>query len=269
MSVQPLEIIAPSQVGGGTSLVLTPMDMLNRALEQNASMEVLERLMTMQERWEATQARKAYHAAMAAAKAEIPVISKNCSVDFTSQKGRTNYRYEDLAEIARTVDPILSKHGIFYHFITHSIPGEPISVTCVLTHRDGHCVQNTLTAGRDESGNKNGIQSIGSAVTYLQRYTLKAALGLAAAKDDDGALAPPVPNGDGNGASGNGQRAPDAANKTITAEQAVTITQLVGEVKADIPKFLTYMRVPSIAEMPANQYQRAIDALNAKRRRSA
>jgi hypothetical protein len=43
-----------------------------------------------------------------------------------------------------------------------------------------------LRAGADQSGAKNSIQAIGSTISYLQRYTLKAALGLAAANDDDG-----------------------------------------------------------------------------------
>ncbi len=175
MSAQPLEIIAPSQ--DGVSL-LTPMDMLGRALAQNAPIEILERLVVMQERWEANQARKAFEAARAAAKAEIPTITKNRTVDFTTAKGRTHYNFEDLAEIARTIDPILGKYGLSYHWRTSSTPGEPIIVTCFLTHRDGHSSDgNTLSASRDESGNKNGIQGIGSTVTYLQRYTLKAALG--------------------------------------------------------------------------------------------
>jgi hypothetical protein len=39
----------------------------------------------------ADQARRAFDAAMADAKAEIPPILKNKTVDFTSQKGGTNY----------------------------------------------------------------------------------------------------------------------------------------------------------------------------------
>jgi hypothetical protein len=42
------------------------------------------------------------------------------------------------------------------------------------------------------SGSKNAIQAIGSAVTYLQRYTLLSATGLAAKNgDNDGADASP------------------------------------------------------------------------------
>ena len=118
--------------------VVTPMGMIQHAIERGATTETLAQMMALQERWEANQARKAFDEAMSAAKAEIPVIFKNKTVDFTSAKGRTNYRHEDLAGIARTVDPILSKHGLSYRFRTSSNPNEPVTVTCVVTHRQGH-----------------------------------------------------------------------------------------------------------------------------------
>jgi hypothetical protein len=137
------------------STAVTPMDMIDRALMSNATPETLERLLALQERWEASQARKAFDEAMSEAKAEIPVISKNRVVDFTSSKGRTHYKHEDLAEIARTVNPILGKHGLSYRFRTSSAAGEPVSVTCIVSHRLGYFEENTLTGPPDESGNKN------------------------------------------------------------------------------------------------------------------
>jgi hypothetical protein len=134
----------------------------------------------------ADQRRAAFDEAMASAKAEIPVISKNREVDFTSTKGRTNYRHEDLAEIARTVTPILGKYGLSYRYRVSSNINEPIMVTCVVSHKEGHFEETTLLGARDESGNKNSLQQVGSTLTYLQRMTLKAALGLAASDDDDG-----------------------------------------------------------------------------------
>ncbi len=226
--------------------LLTPMDMLNKALSQNASIEVLERLMTLNERWEANQARKAFNAAMAEAKAKIPPIIRNAT-------GHNDRKYADFSAITRVVDPILAEFGLTFRFRT--VQTERINVTCILIHKGGHSEENTLGGPPDTSGSKNSIQAIGSTLTYLQRYSLMQALGLAATNDDDG-------NSGDNGIKQHG----DTHNTTITTEQATTITQLAGEVKADIPKFITYMRVPSIAEMPANQYQRAIDALNAKRR---
>jgi len=239
-ALEKINIIPPAE-----TTALTPMDMLNRAVSQGASIEVLEKLMTLQERWEANQARKSFDEAMAAAKAEIPVIVKNQTVDFTSAKGRTHYRHEDLAEIARTVTPILAKHGLSYRYRTSSAPNEPVTVTCIVSHRGGHAEENTLAAGRDESGNKNSIQAIGSTITYLQRMTLKAALGLAASEDDDG------------GAS----ERPDY----VSTDQLNRLVALADEVGADKEKFCRYLRVGSLAEIPAEKFPHAVQLLEAKR----
>lgn len=231
---------------------VTPMDMIDRALASNATPETLERLLALQERWEASQARKAYDEAMAAAKAEIPVISKNRTVDFTTAKGRTHYRHEDLAEIARTVNPILGKHGLSYRFRTSSAANEPVSVTCIVSHRLGYFEENTLVGPRDDSGNKNSLQQVGSTLTYLQRMTLKAALGLAAAEDDDGKR---------------GGTEDDAGN--ITEQQAATIRALIEETGTDIQHFCELMKVESVPELAASQYDRVIKSLEAKKRRVA
>jgi hypothetical protein len=240
--IQKVNIIPPAE-----PVAITPMAMLDKAIASGAGIDVLERLMSLQERWQAGEARRSFDEAMAAAKSEIPVIAKNREVDFTSGKGRTNYRHEDLAEIARTVDPILSKYGLSYRYKVSSAPNEPVTVTCIVSHRSGHSEETTLTAGRDDSGNKNSIQSIGSTVTYLQRYTLKAALGLAASTDDDG------------GAS----EAPDFINQN----QLSQLIELAEEVGANKEAFCKYLRVGSIAEIPADQFQHAVNLLEAKRSR--
>lgn len=163
----------------------TPMQVLAMAVQKGLPPQVLDQMMGLQERWEANQARKAFDAAMAEARAEIKPIVKRREVDFTTNRGRTNYKYEDLAQIAEEIDPILAKHGLSYRHRSKQ-DGKRLSVTCIVAHRDGHSEETTLAADNDESGNKNSIQAIGSAATYLQRYTLKLALGLSAAKDDDG-----------------------------------------------------------------------------------
>jgi len=228
-----------------TGTALTPMDMVGRAVASGASIEVVEKLMALHERWEANQGRKAFDEAMAAAKAEIPVIFKSREVDFTSAKGRTHYRYEDLAEIAKTINPILGKHGLSYRFRTTSPANEPVTVTCIVSHRLGYSEENSLSAGRDESGNKNSIQAIGSTLTYLQRMTLKAALGLAASSDDDGKAAEAV--------------------ETITDDQVNTLRDLIEEVGADLPKFCAYLRVEALADLRQSDFKRAVAALEAKR----
>lgn len=219
-----------------------PMQMLAIAIERGASMDQLQKLMDLQERWERNQARKAFDAAIAAAKAEIKPIVKKREVDFTTQKGRTNYKYEDFALIASEVDPILSKHGLSYRYRARQ-DGNKLTVTCILAHRDGHSEETELTAFNDESGNKNSIQGIGSAATYLQRYTLKLALGLAAAKDDD---------------------AQKAGVEFITEKQAADLQAKAEEVGANIPNFLRYLKVSSFDQLPLSKYADALRALEQK-----
>lgn len=231
----------------------TYMAMVERAIASGADITVIDKLMDMQERWEGRQARKAFDLAMAEAKSEIPVIIKNRIVDFTGRTGiRTHYRHEDMGEIARTVDPILAKHGLSYRFRTTSAIGEPaISVTCIVSHRDGHSEENTLVGPRDDSGNKNSLQQVGSTITFLQRYTLKAALGLAASHDDDAKASAGEVDG------------------PISEEQAATVRALCAETETDIPKFCELMHVESIPDLPVSQFKRVVDSLQAKKRRLA
>lgn len=236
-----IEVIEPRSV-----TVQTPMDLLNQAVA-NGNIELAEKLMGLQERWEKNQARKAFDNAMSAAKSEIPVIAKNRTVDFTSAKGRTNYRHEDMAGIARVVDPILSKYGLSYRYNTKTDAGM-VSVTCIISHRDGHSEENSLSAGRDETGNKNSIQAIGSTITYLQRYTLKAALGLAASDDDDGAAR--------------------SIGETINDVQLEQIQTLIVQVGADIQKFCKHFKIEKVADLPVKRLNDAISALESKRSKS-
>lgn len=170
----------------------TPAGMMALAIMHNADPSVLGKLLDVQERWEAMQARKAFTEAMTSFKAECPaVLNRDATVDFSSSKGRTHYRHATLGGIVAAITPMLSKNGLSIGWETQQ--GEQsVTVTCNITHRQGHREATTLRGPRDESGNKNLIQAVGSAVTYLQRYTLLSALGLATADQDDDGFAAEV-----------------------------------------------------------------------------
>lgn len=238
----PVEAVPTVQSEGAAVL-----GMIERvARDPGVNMDKMMQLMGWRKEIVAEQRRAAFDEAMAAAKAEIPVIRKNRRVGFDTKGGdRTEYSHEDMGEIARTVDPILAKHGLSYRFRVSSEINAPVLVTCIVSHREGHFEETTLTAGRDDSGKKNAIQQVGSTITYLQRYTLKAALGLAAAQDDDGRTS----------------EAPD----TITLEQVEQLLALADEVEADKEAFCRYFKVDGIAQLKAKDFDRAIAALNKKR----
>ena len=232
-------IMEPGEPERRNNNALTPLAMLNRAMETGASMEVLEKFMSLHERWEAGNARKAFDTAISEAKAEIPPIVKNA-------KGHNDKRYANFAAIAGVVDPILSKHGLSYRFRTAQT--DKISVTCVLSHRDGHNEETTLAGPADNSGSKNAIQAIGSTLTYLQRYSLIQALGLAATEDDDGRAA---------GAGG-----------AITDEQVERLQREIMDTDSDLPKFLAHMKVEALTDIPAARFDAAMQALSRKRRQA-
>lgn len=186
----PARKVPSKEVTIAAAHLLTPDAMLDRAVSSNASLDVVERLMALKERYDLARKREAFDAAMADVKESLPVIKKNRKVGFVSERAgvtnaKVNYQYEDLAAVVENITPILSKHGLSHRFRTKQ-EGPAITVTCIIAHRNGHAEENSLTGAPDTSGSKNAIQAIGSTITYLQRYTLKAALGIAAAGDDDG-----------------------------------------------------------------------------------
>lgn len=174
------------------SRALSPISILDRAVAMQADPDVLGKLMDLQERHERNEARKAFDRAMAALRGDLPAFVKMSEVDFTTSKGRTNYKHEDLGYLTRELSPIMARHGLSFRWRTGQNSG-CVMVTCIIAHEDGHSEETTLSAQPDNSGNKNPIQAVGSAVTYLQRYTLKAAVGIAASVDDDGRGGPDQP----------------------------------------------------------------------------
>lgn len=163
-----------------------PNQLIALALERQADPGILEKLMNLQEKWEERQARKAYVVAMSAFKQEAPAVLKKADVvDFSTAKGRTRYNYANLGSIVQAITVVLGKHQLSASWSTTQ-ENNNVTVACHITHVAGHRESVTLTGPIDESGNKNRIQAVGSTVTYLQRYTLLAALGLATGEDDDG-----------------------------------------------------------------------------------
>lgn len=163
-----------------TALITTPASLLEKAIEKGVTIENLEKLMAMQERWEANQARKLFFEALATFQQKCPVLKKTKVVSFKD----TKYKYVPLASIVNQIKDILSEQGLTYRWETKD-ESTSLSVTCIITHKDGHFESTSMSAAADDSGSKNKIQARGSAITYLQRYTLIGALGISSADDDN------------------------------------------------------------------------------------
>lgn len=224
----------------------SPAALMMEAVSKGMDLDKMSKMLDLQERWEANEARKAYHAAMSAFKAHPPKIQKDKHVKFATQKGVTEYDHATLANVTDKISTELSKHGLSAAWLTEQAE-RLIKVTCTVTHVLGHSESTSISALPDESGGKNSIQAVGSTISYLQRYTLLAITGLATHDmDDDGK---------------------SAEETYLSTDQQIEINDLIRELKADEGRFLSYMKVESVEKIPANKYKVAIAALNAKRKK--
>lgn len=162
----------------------SPSALLQLAVKQNLDIDKLEKLMELQERWQAGEARKEFLRSMSQFQANCPTLEKTKRVDFTSKSGsRTRYSYAPLGEINEKIKKPLADAGLSYRYEIKERENKLI-VTCIVSHLLGHSERTEMEANKDDSGGKNDIQQRGSSITYLQRYSLIAALGISTADED-------------------------------------------------------------------------------------
>lgn len=163
-----------------------PLAMVADAVQRGTDPATIKALMDLAERYEANEARKAFVAALTAFKNDPPEIFKTKNVAFGG--GKAAYKHATLSDVSSIIGAALAKVGISHRWETEQLDGGQIRVTCTLTHTLGHSERTPLQASPDASGSKNSIQAVGSTVTYLQRYTLLSATGMAVSDgtDDDG-----------------------------------------------------------------------------------
>lgn len=156
----------------------TPAKLLELAVSKDLDITKLEKLMEMVQQNNEREASKSFKTAMVGFQSKKPVLKKTAS-------GYGSIKYCPLSKMQQAVDPILSEFGLSYRW-NQEQDGKNVKITCIVSHIDGHTEETTLVGPQDDSGKKNPIQSIGSTVSYLNRYTFSAAFGLSSDTDDDG-----------------------------------------------------------------------------------
>jgi ERF superfamily len=226
--------------GGGLLVVIERL-----ATNPSLNVEVFDRLLAVRRQEEDRAAERAFNLAMSQAKGALQPVLKTRDVDFTSAKTstRTKYKYENFADVARVVDPVFAEHGLSYRFAVEQ-GGELVKVTCIVSHADGYSDRVRLESKVDPgSTGMSWVQALGSVLTYLQRYGLRAAIGLAAAVDDDG-------------------RAAGGNSPKIVAEQADELRQLFEETGRSVATMLNLIGVDEIEGLTVDQFMRVRAALN-------
>lgn len=219
---------------------MSPANMIQMALQGGVDTNNLKELLDIQKDWEANEAKKAYHRSMSEFKVDPPRIEKDKKV----RAGQMTYSHATLANITEKITTALSKHGLSASWRTEQ--NENITVKCRITHVLGHHEETSLSADADKSGAKNEIQAIGSTVSYLQRYTLLAVLGLAPHDmDDDGGKSEPA--------------------QKIDENKIKVLKNLIEETKVNEKDFFKYLNIEKVEDLPKKEFAKAKIALEAKK----
>lgn len=176
-----------------------PVTMFERlACDPNVPVEKLERLIAMQERINANNARAAFNAAFATMQSALPEISERGQL---TVKGTVRSTYAKLEDIQAGIKPVLEAHGFAIRHRTEWPADKAgiIRIVGILCHEEGHSEESVFEAPMDRSDYRTDIQSMGSTVSYGRRYTTLDLLNITTrGVDDDGGkpkVAPSEPAG--------------------------------------------------------------------------
>jgi hypothetical protein len=230
----------PTEVSAQQNEAANMLAVIARAAADPAcDLDKMERLMAMHERMQNRQAQAEFADALASLQSELPSIGERGDA-----AGR--YKFALWEDINQAIKPILQRHGFSLSFRTDTSTG--ITVTGVLSHRNGHREETSITLPADASGNKNAVQAVASSVSYGKRYTAGALLNLTSHGEDDDAFA--------------------AGTVYISEEDEAKLREMAEAAQADVPKFLAYMGVDRFSAIPAKQFNKAKAALQAKAKAS-
>lgn len=241
------QTLTPQPIAADANTALLQV-IANAARDPQVDVAKMQALYAMHKDAVAEQARRAFAAAMSRFKANPPKITKNKHVKFETSKGVTEYDHATLGHANEEIIGGLAAVGISHRWDLDQLDGGVLKVTCVLTHSDGHETRTPLQHGREDSGGKNSIQGLGSTQSYLERYTLLAATGLAAGMpEDDGRNAEKV--------------------DCVSENEIANIQALIDEVGANKISFLRYLKVDQLGDIPAANYKYVVKLLEEKRKK--
>lgn len=168
-----LQQMAGHSLTKGEAFMLTLVD-------RGMNFDQIERAMDLKRRMDLMADEQAFHAALAAFKAEGVVVTKD------RDNKQFGSKYSSLGNLVDTATPYLSKHGLSASFDQDQADG--LMIMCTLS-LGLFSKTSKIKLPLDTSGQKNAIQQIKSSITYGRVVTFEAACGISSsdpAADDDG-----------------------------------------------------------------------------------
>lgn len=162
-------------------------------------------------------------------------------------------KYVPLENVAEAIDTISPKFGLTYTQSTITDDNGNVGVATILVHESGEYIEHPPAMTKPE---KNTPQGIGSALTYMRRYSLSAAFGITSDQDDDG-----------NQASGHTTKPaskPDPKNVKTLEDEIEMFSQLMQSNGKDVPpeKVKAQLNIKDINQLSNNQIATMISTLD-------
>jgi hypothetical protein len=224
------------------------LEIVSRAAsDPNIEVAKVEKLLELYERIQAKNAEAQFNEAMTKAQSEMGRIKGD------SENKQTHSWYVSYGKLDKILRPIYTAHGFSLSFDEGDSPKpDHVRVLCHVA-RGGYTRTYHKDMPADGKGAKGGdvmtkTHATGAAMTYGMRYLLKGIFNVAIGEEDT----------DGNDPPGEG----------LSDEQIANITAMLTETNSDKAKFLKYLKVKSLEEIPAANYSAIIKLLEAKRARS-
>lgn len=222
----------------------TVEDLMAKAIERGDT-ETMEKLFSMRREMRTESAEMAFNAAMSKAQREMRQVGAD------AVNPQTHSAYATYSALDKMLRPIYTANGFALSFNTADSPlPDSVRVLCEVSHEAGFSKSYKIDMPADGKGAKGGdvmtkTHATGAAASYGMRYLLKMIWNVAIGEDDT----------DGN-----------MPEETITEREAADLSALIQEVSADKAKFLAFLKVKEIKDIPAARYKAAVRSLEVKRR---
>lgn len=130
-------------------------------------------------------------------------------------------KYVPLENVVEAIDDVAPKHGLTYSQYPVTTENGLVGISTVLLHESGEYIEFPPTTTKPD---KNTPQGVGSALTYMRRYSLSAVFGITSDQDDDG-----------NEASGKN-------NKSKQTQLQKASSQTIGTLKKEVINFTNLIK---------------------------
>lgn len=232
-------------IAKASAVANTPDQMIMVAINKGLSPESLDRLFTLQERYEANLAKKAFDKAMADFQGEVPVIKK-VKRGGQTKTGQTAYMYAPLDSIVEQVQSLLKKNGLSYMIKIDIIVDEKketkVKATCIARHYLGHSEESTMEVPLGaQTGVMSQPQVVAAASTFAKRYAFQNAFGIMTGDEDNE-----------NALKSNSTQTVDP---DIIPEMIKKVNKLFEKSSLDKKKYLDYFKVDDMDQLTLIQLQ--------------